>query len=191
MKKSLGILLPVYNAQHSLAGGVAKLLDVLPEWSDRFSLYIVDDGSLDDTVEIAYELAACYPQLDIIRHPVRLGLSEAIQTGLDNTSSEIILIGNDAYQLEPEDLRTLWQLRDAERRQSRDERVWQPLPRIGLDQRLGYQSIRRATFEQIRLQHAIDTIARIDAANRAGDARLGPATRPNILGKFKRLAWGE
>jgi glycosyltransferase involved in cell wall biosynthesis len=115
LSTTLGVLLPVYNAQHVLAQGVADLLEVLAEWAPRFELVIIDDGSTDDTADIALDLAARYPQVRVLGHRARLGLVGAIQTGLDGTDGRIILIGNDAYQLEPDDLRAAWRLRDIER----------------------------------------------------------------------------
>ncbi len=121
MNNVLSVILPVHDAQLSLEAGVTEILDVLPELSNRLELCIVDDGSTDETAEVAYELAARYPQLDVIRHPVRLGLAEAIQTGLDHTQGEIIFVGDEGYALDPDDLRTLWQLRDVGRRMASSE----------------------------------------------------------------------
>ena len=106
------MLLPVYNAHQSLEASVGDILEVLPELTDRFELCILDDGSTDDTAETARELAARYPQIKLIRHPVRLGLAETIQTALDHTEGEIVLVGDDDYRLDPDDLLTLWRLRE-------------------------------------------------------------------------------
>lgn len=197
MKTALGVVLPVSNAQDSLPGAIAGILEVLPEWAERFELWLVDDGSSDDTAEVTRELAALYPQLRVIRHPVRRGLVAAIQTGLEHCPAEFILIGNDAYRLHPDDLRTLWRLREGQRQFAKAESA---RPAVGLQQsrstnlpegslrRLGFQAIRRATFEQFYQDRAIDTIARVDVANRA----KGPAgSRPNFLGRVKRFALGE
>ena len=126
--KTLCVLLPVYNAHHSLESSVSELLEVLPELTESFELCILDDGSTDDTAEVARELAARYPQITLVRHPVRLGLAETIQTALDNTRGEIVLVGDEDYCLDPDDLRTLWQLRDSQRRLGRrhhDHRGWE------------------------------------------------------------------
>lgn len=111
MKTDLSILLPVHNAEDRLADGVASLLDVAPELTHRFDVLIIDDGSTDDTPEVAADLARQYPQVSVVRHPARLGLAEAIQTGLDNTEGEMVLVGDEQFGLDPDDLRQLWQLR--------------------------------------------------------------------------------
>ncbi len=201
MNTALSVLLPVYNAQHSLEAGVTEILELLPELAGRFKLCIVDDGSTDDTSEVARDLAARYPQISVVRHPVRLGLAEAIQTGLDHTQGEMVLFDDDDYNLEPDDLRTLWQLRYAQRRlSSRGEfppdhepwmdklSAWKPR-RAALRKHRGFEIIRRQTFEHFRLEQAVEMITRIDRSNHRPD--LPNSSRPNFLGKSKRFAWGE
>ncbi len=187
MKSPLCVLLPVYNAQHGLAGGVANILEVLPELSDRFELAIVDDGSEDDTADVALELAARFPQVRVVRHPIRLGLAEAIQTGLDQANAEIILIGNDAYQFDVEDLRTLWRLRDTQREMTPPVGAKLPLDRLA--QQLGFQTIRRATFDDLRLTQTMHSIARIDVESRMGIP--AGSRQPNFLDRLKRFTASE
>jgi glycosyltransferase involved in cell wall biosynthesis len=111
LKASVTVLLPVYNAQERLSGAVGRILDVLPELVDRFDVLIVDDGSTDDTIDVARQLAVQFPQVAAVRHPVRLGLTESVQTGLDHTDGEIVIVGDEQHGVDPEDLRKLWPLR--------------------------------------------------------------------------------
>ena len=111
MTTSLSILLPVHNAEDSLEMQVSEILDVLPELTDVFDIMIVDDGSTDDTPEVAASLARRFPQVRCTRHPMRLGLNEAIQTGLDETAGDVVFVADEKYGLDPQDLRKLWQMR--------------------------------------------------------------------------------
>jgi glycosyltransferase involved in cell wall biosynthesis len=199
---TLSVLLPVHNAHHKLEASVSEILEVLPELTDHFELCILDDGSTDDTADTAHELAARYPQIRVIRHPSRLGLAEAIRTGLDHTQGEVVFVGDEDYRLYPDDLRTLWQLRDTQRRLSgyaglppavhepwlEKLLAWKPRRANARGQR-EFQIIRRAAFEQFRLQRVPEIVARVDRSNR--QAGSPAATRPNFLDKLKRFAWGE
>lgn len=199
---TLCVLLPVYNAHQSLEASVGDILEVLPELTDRFELCILDDGSTDDTAETARELAARYPQIKLIRHPVRLGLAETIQTALDHTEGEIVLVGDDDYRLDPDDLRALWQLRETERQmtdyadwlcdkyQQELEKLlaWRP-SRAGASKRRGFQIIRRATVERFRLRQADEMVTRVDRADRT--VGKGPALRPNFIGRANRFVWQD
>ncbi len=91
MNDSLSILLPVHNAQATLAADVAKMLDLLPEVSRRFDLLIVDDGSTDATAEIAHELAIEYPQVRLMRHSRRRGFEASLIRALEVTDSQLVL----------------------------------------------------------------------------------------------------
>src|SRR5690606_4858626 len=66
----LSILLPVYNAQPNLEADVVEMLEVLADVARDFQLWIIDDGSLDETSDVARHLAAGYPQVRLLRHPV-------------------------------------------------------------------------------------------------------------------------
>jgi hypothetical protein len=194
----LSVLLPVHNAQHSLAAGVADILDALPVWAERFELIMIDDGSTDDTAEVALELATQFPQVRVVRHPVRLGLTEAMQTGMDEADADVILVGNDTYQLDLDDLRALWRLRDTQRELSRRGDPLEPGPQKSpgrkppiarLAQQLGFQMIERATFEQSQFAQAVDAIARVDS--RIRPKVPGATTTPNLLERVKRLTLGH
>ncbi len=52
-----------------------------------------------------------YPQVNAVRHPLRLGLAEVVQTGLDQTDGEILFVGDEHSGIDPDDLRKLWPLR--------------------------------------------------------------------------------
>ena len=91
MNDSLSILLPVHNAQATLAGDVFKMLDLLGEVARRFDLVIVNDGSTDATVEIAHELAVEYPQVRLVRHSQRRGFHASLERALEVTDSQVVL----------------------------------------------------------------------------------------------------
>ncbi len=207
MNTSLSVLLPVHNAQYRLEEGVARLLDVLPELTHSFDLVIVDDGSTDDTTDIARDLATRYPQVSMVRHPVPLGLAEAIQTGLDHSDGEVVFVGDERHGLDAVDLHELWQLRD-------DDEVVAPGPTASSAPRstlLGkrhdwhsvtgksvrrpkaqLQMIRRGTVEELRLlgdPSVVSAQHRVDGEVSA-DHHVPPA-RPNFLNKIKRFALGE
>lgn len=92
VQRSLSVLLPVKNAQATLAASVHETLDLLADSIERFELVIVDDGSTDATSEIAQELTSQYPQVRFLRHGVALGREAAIRTGLTRSRGEVVVM---------------------------------------------------------------------------------------------------
>lgn len=191
---TLSVLLPLYNAYESLERAADELLEILPEMAGQFELNLLDDGSLDDSVEVASELSARYPQVGLIRHPVRLGLAESIQSGFDHIRGDLLLVSDSAYKLEPDDLRTLWQLREASAPLAKSWIARTAKGPIDLRKALawksahggrGLQLIDRKAFDSLRLRQSLAAIARIDRANRTLGNSTGP--RPNYLDRSRRF----
>jgi glycosyltransferase involved in cell wall biosynthesis len=70
-EKSIWIVIPAYNEGGVIASTVAT---VLPIYRD---IVVVDDGSRDETANIAWRAGA-----HVVRHPLNLGQGAALQTGL-------------------------------------------------------------------------------------------------------------
>ena len=99
MDRSLTVLLPVRNAQTTLADTVSEVLEVASELTSQFELVIVDDGSTDATSEIAQELTVHYPQVKACSHGTHLGNSAAIKTGLRHATGEVVVLREGAKVL--------------------------------------------------------------------------------------------
>ncbi len=109
VERSLSVLLPVCNAQSTLALTLLEILEILPELTRQFELVIIDDGSDDATIEVADEWAARYPQIRVICHAKPLGRAAAIETGLERSTGEIIFLRDENCILAIEEIDKLWQ----------------------------------------------------------------------------------
>ena len=112
MERSLSVLLPVQNAQATLAGSVAELLEVLPELTSLFELVIIDDGSTDATLEVADMLATSYPQIRVVFHSRSIGWDGAVRTGLQRATGDVVFLRNDEGTLVLDEIHKLWQAVD-------------------------------------------------------------------------------
>ena len=72
------VQIPCYNEEKTLPVVVAGIPRWLPN-GDRVEILVVDDGSTDRTVEVAWALGVDH----IVRHSGNRGLAAAFQTGLD------------------------------------------------------------------------------------------------------------
>lgn len=120
MDHSLSLIIPVHNAERSLGQQIARLLDLLPELTQRFELVIVDDASTDHTADVATELSREYPQIRVVTQNRRLGLTAAAQRGKQRATGEVVLTQEEIGGLGSAELRKLWiQRRDETLRTAR------------------------------------------------------------------------
>lgn len=176
MERSLTVLLPVHNAQATLAATVAEVLEVVSELTGRFELVIVDDGSADATSEVADELTRRYPQVHAIRHGDCLGREAAVRTGLRHSSGDVVFVREESSGLAVDGIPRLWRAAHehelvADRAASSSRSTWARFSAGHPARRGGYRMIDRSLMEP-----------------RHGSSR---PSRPNYLAKFKDFALGE
>ena len=175
MERSLTVLLPVHEAEATLAATVLEILEVVSDLTERFELVIVDDGSADATSEVAHELTRHFPQVHTVRHGRSLGREAAVHAGLKRSSGEIIFLPDATGRSPVDEIPKLWRAADQESppddpQQTTADRwtrfsAGHPLPRPG------YQMFLRREIEQLH-----------------GSSQ---PKRPNYLARLRNSALGE
>jgi glycosyltransferase involved in cell wall biosynthesis len=92
LNRSLTILLPVRDAQSTLAATVAQVLEMATDLSESFELVIIDDGSSDATNEVAHELSRHYPQVRMVRHGQSLGEEAALRAAFAQSQGDVVFV---------------------------------------------------------------------------------------------------
>ena len=77
MGKSIAIIIPAFNEEATISGVIRRCNEVLEHIAERFSVFVVDDGSTDGTETVSREAGA-----EVISHPVNMGVGRTFQTGL-------------------------------------------------------------------------------------------------------------
>lgn len=212
LNPSLSVILPVYNAEATLARQVGQLLDVLPDLKTRFEILVVDDGSTDHTDEIAHDLRQQYPQLKLARHAWQRGMAAAVQTGLSRSVGDIVFVQEEHTEVSTSDIRRLWAMRNDEKLVLARAQSQAP-PATGLMDRLtrwatalqqsaqrantGIQMIRRQAIDDLRTSSAPEeelTITEVPGTQiaRNDSSHAGQSQRaPGFLRKLRDLATGE
>lgn len=112
MERSLSALLPVHNAQSTLAATVQTYLEIVPELTPRFELVVADDGSTDATIEVADEMATRYPQVVAVRRAIRRGRAATIGTALGRSTGDVLLLEDEDCRVPLHVIRRLWRAMD-------------------------------------------------------------------------------
>jgi glycosyltransferase involved in cell wall biosynthesis len=103
-KRSLSIVVPVYNSEESLPALQARLAQALPEISDLYELILVNDGSRDRSWDIICQLAEQYPWVHGIQLMRNFGQHNALLCGIRAAKYDFIVTMDDDLQNPPEEI---------------------------------------------------------------------------------------
>lgn len=117
MSRSLSLVLTVCNAEMDLANNLQHLFDVLADLTERFEILLIDEGSTDQTVETARELALRYPQLRMVPSDRQNAASAALDATLAKTTGDLVFIQSGHSTVRPSALRQLWEMGEGRSRQ--------------------------------------------------------------------------
>ena len=208
MLDSLSLVLPVHNAEATLAAQVEQLLEVIAELTSQFELLIFDDGSTDHTADLAADLARQFPQVRFLRNERRVGIAATIKAAMQQTSGELIFVHDPQTPLRVGELQRLWEMRHdkqlvmarAQPQQSSQDRLlkrlamWtQALQRSTERAGGGMQMIRRQAVDQLADCPAPErelVLERIDGAQRI-NRDSGTQRPPTFLSRMRDFTAGE
>lgn len=87
---SISVFFPCYNEQENVARTVEKALEVMEKLNADFEVIIVDDGSSDNTGQIADEIAGRDGRVKVVHHKDNLGYGAALQSGFKAATKELV-----------------------------------------------------------------------------------------------------
>ena len=98
--KSVCVILPAYNEQDGIGAVLEKLFQAAAE--NKWEVIVVDDGSTDNTAEIAEEAGA-----KVLRHLRNRGYGASLSTGVKNTDADIVVFMDSDGQHDHNDINCL------------------------------------------------------------------------------------
>lgn len=96
MKYNISIIIPAFEESERLGGTLKQILSYIVSQNLNAELIVVDDGSKDDTTEVAEKACAEFPDAatKVIRYEQNRGKGYAVKTGLLASSGEIALFSD-------------------------------------------------------------------------------------------------
>jgi dolichyl-phosphate beta-glucosyltransferase len=78
----LSLVIPAFDEARRLPPTLARIRAYLDAGSESYEVLVVDDGSRDDTVAVAEQVARDWPQLELLRLPENRGKGAAVREGM-------------------------------------------------------------------------------------------------------------
>jgi len=105
----ISIVIPAYNESEGLRLLYARLAAVAPSWREDYEFLLIDDGSGDDTLAIAEELARQDRHWKVISLSRNFGHQAAVTAGLEHASGDLVAVIDADLQDPPEELHRFFQ----------------------------------------------------------------------------------
>ncbi|MDD5587333.1 MAG: glycosyltransferase [Alphaproteobacteria bacterium] len=109
----LSVVIPLMNEAGNISPLIAEIASTLrayPPVGEDFEILCVDDGSTDATAAEVRQMRSTTPQVRLIRHPRRLGMSAALRNGIRRARTIWILTIDGDRQNDPADIPLLCDL---------------------------------------------------------------------------------
>jgi dolichol-phosphate mannosyltransferase len=104
----ISIVLPAYNEEAALPPLLESIAEVQERSLPDLRVFVVDDGSADQTAEVVRHASKQHPWIKLAPHEHNKGLSEAIQTGFEtalrDARSDDIIVTLDADNTQPPEI---------------------------------------------------------------------------------------
>jgi glycosyltransferase involved in cell wall biosynthesis len=84
-------IIPAYNESERLATSLPKVFAYIRERQMQAEVIVVNDGSSDDTAEIARSFASRYPQTRLLENPGNRGKGYSVRNGMLHANGDVLL----------------------------------------------------------------------------------------------------
>ena len=98
----LSVVAPCYNESAGLPEFIRRLQAVCVQLGSRYEILLVNDGSRDDTLQVALGIAARTPEVKVINLLRNFGHQAAVTAGLDGADGDAVVLIDSDLQDPPE-----------------------------------------------------------------------------------------
>jgi dolichyl-phosphate beta-glucosyltransferase len=96
VKPDISIVIPAFNESERLGAPLREVLSFLAEHQPNGEVIVVDDGSSDDTSQVANDIFREFPSItsQVLRYEANRGKGFAVRTGLKAAAADIALFSD-------------------------------------------------------------------------------------------------
>ncbi len=100
----ISIVIPVYNSEKTLSELCERITKTFQEIEKEFEIILINDGSHDNSYQIAKDLAEKYSYIKFIHLSKNFGQSHALMAGFRFVSGDLVVCMDDDLQNPPEEI---------------------------------------------------------------------------------------
>ncbi len=99
--KSISFFCPAYHDALNLPDLIPNVFNFLQKHSEEFEIVIIEDGSPDNTGEVADNLAKKFPYTRVIHHAKNKGYTATLKEGFENAKYDYVMYtdGDNQYNI--------------------------------------------------------------------------------------------
>ena len=103
-RPKLSVIVPFFNEEESIRPLYLAIVRAVEPLGVSFEMVFVDDGSRDDTVRVATELAATDGRVRVVKFRRNYGQTAAMAAGIEYATGEILITMDGDLQNDPADI---------------------------------------------------------------------------------------
>ena len=104
INSDFAVIVPAFNEAPVIPELIRELREAFRRHNLEGEVVLIDDGSEDDTGEVAEQVAGGWRALRIVRHKSNLGKTEAMITGANSTSKNYLVLFDADLQHSPDEI---------------------------------------------------------------------------------------
>lgn len=101
LKVQLSVVIPVYNQAKNVSASIARIKSVLESIGMGYEIVVVNDGSLDNTLEILRREEKQDPHVQLVTYAQNKGKGYAVKTGIMHTHGDTVLFTDGDLDISP------------------------------------------------------------------------------------------
>lgn len=85
------VIIPAYNESERLRASLPKVLDYIHQQQLQAEVIVVNDGSIDGTVEVVRDFATQHPEIHLLENPGNRGKGYSVRHGMLQGNGDVLL----------------------------------------------------------------------------------------------------